>query len=392
VDIFKNVWVWASGFAITALIFIRGLLIYKIRLTKSDATFLYDALIEKGKYFSTQEEISDERLPKIFSAYCRMNKLLFHLSLSERMLQAGMSGTDTVADVMFLRFQRNRFKTLIYGLRKSQIDSSEINVNILMSWDAMKIGTLKIPQRLPIPYMDEEKYIGIEHDIMETLKNKSKLGVLLYGPAGNGKTYFIRYIALKYRLPIYIVSLHREIDNQNLITMFAQLREPCIVLFEDFDEFFNCREPLIDRAKFTLDTLLNVFDGLFCSPRGTIIFMTANNINKVDPALKSRPSRFKHVVEVQNPNSNIRNMVFSSLNGNREQAVSQTEGLSLDILLHIKEKILEGCEFGVALNDCKQYVFDVEKSKEKERNRIKQIEAKELEKKKAEEASHTTPK
>jgi ATP-dependent 26S proteasome regulatory subunit len=154
-----------------------------------------------------------------------------------------------------------------------------------------------------------------------------KTGILLHGKPGNGKTQFVKYLARKYLLPIHVVYLRPDYDNYDIARMFSEVPRRCIVLLEDFDNYFNGRECLMknDQVRFTFDSVINALDGVHNDYRGVVFVMTANDIDKIDDSIKNRPSRFKFVKEVCPPDFDLRMKVLGS-----ESLAREMEGASLD--------------------------------------------------------------
>jgi len=213
----------------------------------------------------------------------------------------------------------------------------------LMAPDGInKISDIPIDKSIKEPYLDKVSYNTIDDDIQKMInKEIVKTGALLYGPPGNGKSYLIRHLAVKHKLPIYIIGIDQKMTNISLLTQFNSIASPSIVLFEDFDCLFNKKErDPNNMSMFTLDTLLNIFDGTHCQLDGVAIFITANNINRIDESLRWRPSRLKFVQEISNPSEEIRSEIFE----NDEQLISLTDGFNLDECLAIKERGIEAVE------------------------------------------------
>jgi SpoVK/Ycf46/Vps4 family AAA+-type ATPase len=83
----------------------------------------------------------------------------------------------------------------------------------------------------------------IESDLDKMRKGEmDKTGAILYGKPGNGKTFFIKYIASKYDLPVKVVSFSPDWTNHDILNLFSQVSSKCIVLFEDFESIKKKRE------------------------------------------------------------------------------------------------------------------------------------------------------
>jgi ATP-dependent 26S proteasome regulatory subunit len=163
---------------------------------------------------------------------------------------------------------------------------------------------------------------------------KGKSSALLYGKPGTGKTRLIKYFSLKYNLPIYSIFLNPEYNNLDILVMFNDIPEKCIVLFEDFDNYFNKRECVMknNEVKFTFDSLLSVLDGVYNEYNQVFFFMTCNDINKIDDSIKDRPSRMKFVTEITGPNYENR---LHILDGNIE-LTEATEDMTTDRVFFVK--------------------------------------------------------
>ncbi|GAA5805335.1 hypothetical protein HPULCUR_010851 [Helicostylum pulchrum] len=116
-------------------------------------------------------------------------------------------------------------------------------------------------------------------------------GYLLYGPPGTGKSSIIQAIANTLGLHVAFSSLSGIGGNETLSSLMSDLPYNSIMVIEDIDHLF---ESVTDKTKatsssLTMSGLLNVLDGLQ-SQEGSMIFMTCNNIDKIQPALL-RPGR-----------------------------------------------------------------------------------------------------
>lgn len=125
-----------------------------------------------------------------------------------------------------------------------------------------------------------------------------KLNFLLTGVPGAGKTSLVKSIALKYQRPIYVLSFTKGLTDETLVDLMTEVKDNSIVLMEDIDSFFVDRESKNINVSFS--ALLNVMDGTIMKGNGTMIFLTANNPDRLDPAL-IRPGRVDHVIKFDYP-------------------------------------------------------------------------------------------
>ncbi|KAI8141461.1 P-loop containing nucleoside triphosphate hydrolase protein [Fennellomyces sp. T-0311] len=125
--------------------------------------------------------------------------------------------------------------------------------------------------------------------------------VILHGPPGTGKTSFIKGLAEKLRLNIAYISLAASIDDDGFLALLARVPEDSMVVMEDFDRSHITKDSKeSDRngaaavvAKITEAGLLNALDGIN-TPEGTLVFLTCNDINKINDVVK-RPGRVDQI-------------------------------------------------------------------------------------------------
>lgn len=136
-----------------------------------------------------------------------------------------------------------------------------------------------------------------------------KLGILLYGEPGTGKSTTIKTIASYAKRNIYYVDLKNINTNAELKQLFDYVIKECtgdnIIVFEDIDCMTDIVKPRIaatsnsssseefdsisnalrtQNDNLTLSYLLNLLDGTLCV-ENTMFIMTTNHINNLDPAL-----------------------------------------------------------------------------------------------------------
>lgn len=132
-----------------------------------------------------------------------------------------------------------------------------------------------------------------------------RLGILLVGPPGTGKTTIIKGICSYYNRPLYSIDV-AAVSNNTLRGAMSNTSSNAVLAMEDIDtaDIENRRigesqeenNPAANTPAFseiatlTLGGLLNCIDGAG-SPEGRILFATTNDVNKLDAALL-REGRF----------------------------------------------------------------------------------------------------
>ena len=130
-----------------------------------------------------------------------------------------------------------------------------------------------------------------------------KLGIILHGPPGTGKTSLIHALASDLGFDIkYIKSLH------GLGAAFMSGTKSDLFVIEDIDTIAAglnregrdgaAGDPAAERAALTsaLHEILNSMDGMQ-TPDGLKFIVTTNHLDKLDPAIV-RPGRIDHVIEI----------------------------------------------------------------------------------------------
>ncbi|KAL8768189.1 MAG: hypothetical protein Q9209_005498 [Squamulea sp. 1 TL-2023] len=117
-----------------------------------------------------------------------------------------------------------------------------------------------------------------------------KRGIILHGLPGNGKTISIKALmrSLACRSPqiptLYVKSLGESTDQDDIRDIFEKAREtaPCLIVFEDIDSLVT------DKVK---SFFLNEVDGLEGND-GIMMIGSTNYLDRLDPGISKRPSRF----------------------------------------------------------------------------------------------------
>ncbi|KAI8816588.1 AAA ATPase [Fimicolochytrium jonesii] len=134
-----------------------------------------------------------------------------------------------------------------------------------------------------------------------------KRGFLLSGPPGNGKTHIIKSLINHFTSThptisiLYVKSFKAERlpDEYAISAVFKRARSnPCLLILEDLDTLITDA----NRAFF-----LNEMDGLNTNA-GVVVLATTNYPERLDPAIRDRPSRFDRRYEFGLPTAGEREM------------------------------------------------------------------------------------
>ena len=134
----------------------------------------------------------------------------------------------------------------------------------------------------------------------------NKLGIMLYGLPGTGKTTTIHAIASYLQKDIYYVNLSTVESNEELQLVFdhivLQVTGGGIIVFEDIDAMTNVVHDRVnnlmnDNDKLTLEYFLNLLQGSLTRD-GTIFIATTNHLDKLDPAFY-RTGRFDVKIDMK---------------------------------------------------------------------------------------------
>ena len=155
------------------------------------------------------------------------------------------------------------------------------------SWDDV-IMDPKVKQNL----INDVQSFFENRDLYQKYKVPWKRGIILHGVPGNGKTLSIKAL-INYlsKLPnpipaLYVKSLNNKCDmpQWSVDSIFSKARKmaPCLLILEDLDSM------IVEKVR---SYFLNEVDGLK-SNDGILMIGSTNHLNRLDPAISKRPSRF----------------------------------------------------------------------------------------------------
>ncbi|MCJ1430860.1 hypothetical protein MMC27_000210 [Xylographa pallens] len=124
-------------------------------------------------------------------------------------------------------------------------------------------------------------------DVYEEAGVPWKRGVIFHGPAGNGKTISLKAImhtlaVRKDPIPSLYIKAANYTYNIHQVFTFAREMSPCLVIFEDIDTIVTDK---------TRSYFFNEADGLEQND-GIMMIASTNHLDRLDPGLSHRPSRF----------------------------------------------------------------------------------------------------
>ena len=123
-----------------------------------------------------------------------------------------------------------------------------------------------------------------EEEWFHNLKLPFSRGVLLEGPPGTGKSTLPMVLGEVIGVPVTYIGLE-DITNQTFERNWEIASEirPCVIVIEELDTFFDGRKPL-NGCKLSFELLLSTISGA-SSTDGVALFITTNNLDKIDPAI-----------------------------------------------------------------------------------------------------------
>lgn len=139
---------------------------------------------------------------------------------------------------------------------------------------------------------------GSSRKLYRTLGIPYKLGVLLQGLPGTGKTSLIKALASYYGVPLYFINMSTMTDELFIDAIEAIKGAKGLIVMEDLDAtgVQTNREDSKEINGVKLSQLLNFLDGVD-TPEGSVIIITTNHPEKFDSALV-RPGRIDHIINM----------------------------------------------------------------------------------------------
>jgi SpoVK/Ycf46/Vps4 family AAA+-type ATPase len=206
-------------------------------------------------------------------------------------------------------------------------------------------------------------------------------GMLLYGPAGTGKTMVARAVAGELDLPFFpvvssqILSEYYGQSEKQLARLFSEVREypqGAVVFIDEVDAIGGSRrrEGTSEPTRRLLNQLLQELDGIHGRPRGLLFLAATNEPWLLDEALL-RPPRFTEKCYVPLPDAVARQTLLGhrlrdcplDVDLDLAALAEKTEGYSGADLVNLCERaklipyrqsVLEGCDRALTVADFDQ--------------------------------------
>lgn len=257
-------------------------------------------------------------------------------------------------------YTRPRLDVGIYDI-ESNHDGSKVVTSLKVSDDKEKFNQ-------DISFYFEDKIDTIYHSFfnadikakINALGYNHKLGVLLYGKAGTGKTsmlkkYFKSIVRDHKGIVFNVTGFGYFTNTWSFIREIRKIQNNPIIIF--IDEFEDLVDPNGNYKR--EDYFKKLSDG-FDSIDNCFFMLATNYIDKIPNSIKHRPSRVKYCLEVTGVESEekIYNFLADSF---------QKVGLDVDFAGEVKD--LKGS----TLDELKQFVLDKIMNISNENNREKRI-------------------
>ena len=149
-------------------------------------------------------------------------------------------------------------------------------INEHHKWRHIKTCPLKLNIVKNSSINQVESYIDSKYN-----SQNSKIGILLYGPSGTGKSTMIEYIASKYEMGIYMVTLNnKDLYDSRLLELFMLTPPNSLLVLEELDDQLDS---IINNTNVnvTIAGIKLALDGPQRSNNNVITIITTNNKDKL---------------------------------------------------------------------------------------------------------------
>lgn len=233
--------------------------------------------------------------------------------------------TSSQADTVILEILQETYNRL--EAREKALEKLN-HVFVIRAYDNPKVcwgqGIQRPGRLMSTIYIDESVKSSIITRLQKFRQSRSlyemygvtwKYVMLFEGAPGLGKSSTVMAIATQMKFHLYKLTLTARMTSVDLEGLFANVADKSILLIEDVDSLFGVdRSATKTTANIDFSTILNCLDGVNTTV-GTIIILTTNHVEKLDPAL-IRPGRIDFVLKFPTPSREQYLMALKKLAGN----------------------------------------------------------------------------
>lgn len=183
-----------------------------------------------------------------------------------------------------------------YELYWEEYPKSQVGLRQLPTSEVL-LPLHEFPHRPTIEEMLDKFFNPKIHKVVNDFGMLHKLGILLYGKEGTGKTTIFKhysrfYIKEKDALVFYIADSERLGHIWPLLKKVRGIQSnPIIIMCDEFDDMIKNQEALVK----------TILDG-YLSIDNCIVLATTNYIDLIPRTIRERPSRLKYVLEIKGVN------------------------------------------------------------------------------------------
>jgi ATP-dependent 26S proteasome regulatory subunit len=192
-----------------------------------------------------------------------------------------------------------------------------------------RVGTIK--KELIRENYDKDVILGYNYVIDNIHNDNCGRLIILSGPPGTGKSYFIRGLISEVENAIFILlqsNLLCSLDQPSFIPLLMNYKvdgKPFIFIIEDADSYLVSRD--INNMT-SISSLLNYCDGMFGAFLNLRIIATTNAHElQIDEALK-RPGRLLLHQKIDLLNTEQANEIYNKLEGNKNFSFNKPTSLA----------------------------------------------------------------